>query len=409
MEASIFEERNQVQDKLTRFGLVEGVELFTGLNDVPMLYLSRKDKYVRLSPLGADVITMFEAYKTVTKEDLEGALVALYPRKQNEIAQKVSAFLAQLERIGAIRSPDQVVTPEEYRGKASIWNYMLSLLIVCMHFIYERPMLRISLWHPDRLVADRLFSRLRASRLGRPIMLVACVWLVIAIIVAGYSTIRQGMFFNSLLVVWPLVIVIYLLHMLLHELCHVIVGSYFKVKIRTVGVGLLYYVLPFFYMDRSDSYRLRSSKHHMYIALAGPAFDITAATLSAIIMNTSTGWLKATFHVLLLAQTVTFMADINPLLPTDGYRALESALKEINLRQRAFQTLACVFTRKQLPPHLITQSAKARSGYLVYGSLAMAWTAFLVSYVAFWYLTTGASFLVDWILLIVHNISGRLG
>ena len=394
MSISIFESGNRIQDYPTQFHLVEDVELFTGMNNVPMLYLAKQDKYIRLSPLGAKVITLLTAHQTTSSDDLVNVLAELYPSRKEEISQKALSFLSQLAHMGVIDSSEP---HNQQPSNIGWWQQLLLLLLSIIQFFQKRSMLRIKVWHPNKPVAESFFNKVREIGLDKSGTLLLYAWLLIALVTSGYITIIDGMLFNPDLIAWPFIIGIYLLHMILHELSHVFVSSYYKVKIRSVGIGLLYYVLPFFYMDRTDSYRLQATKHHAYIALAGPAFDISAATVSALIATLTTGWLKASFHVLLITQIVTFIADINPLLPTDGYRALEAFSKSINFRQRAFQLVFYTLIRKKMPGYLSAQPFKVRFAYFSYGVLSAAWMTFLVSYISIWYFTTGVSLINSWL------------
>jgi putative peptide zinc metalloprotease protein len=167
------------------------------------------------------------------------------------------------------------------------------------------------------------------------------------------------------------------LHMVIHEISHVLASSYYGVRIRELGIGLLYLFVPVAYTDLTDGYRLQSSLQRACIALAGPAFDIAAAGLSALAGFSATGATSATLNTLFYSQIFLFLANINPLLPSDGYHVVEVLTGHLNFRRRAFTLLLRRVMFRPLPLHLRNLTVKQEIFYCLYASVSVLFTSYL--------------------------------
>lgn len=346
--------------------LAKEVELLLGINDTPLLYVGEHRNYVRINALGADIVRILQEHPTsLSYEDLEQALITRYPGKEEQIAQKLTSFLQQLHDARVLALPNAERQPWMKRtvGKAA-----------------SRPMLRLGIWRPNRPVAYALVRRFSSLANDTTSTLLG-LWLMIAVLIVGFVIVQYGTNIHIGNVVWPLVVLAFLLHLAVHEFRHTLVGSYYNVKIREIGVALLYYVLPVAYTDRTDSYRLRNPAQRMCISLAGPAFDISAAALSAVLTLATSGWAGSTFHVILVLQTMTFISNLNPLMPSDGYHALEAFLGGVNFRRRAFVLFLHRVTLRKLPAYLRDLSQRQQIIYFVYGVIMVAYVSTVVLFV----------------------------
>lgn len=343
--------------------LGEGIEMLLGMNDIPLLYVEQGQNYIRLSPLGADIMRMLlEKPNSLTPAALEEALAARYPGREAEVREKLARFLQQLHTARVITlpgtAPREPVTERVLRRVA------------------YRPMLRLGLWRPRRPLAYH-FVRRFACLSGDTTQIILTLWLMAAAICTGYALVKMGTSFQGGGVLWPLVIGLFLLHLVLHELSHTLVSSYYDVKIREIGVALLYYFFPVAYADRTDGYRLRVPKQRIYISLAGPAFDLSAAALSGLLALSTGGWLGNSLHALMFFEFAMFISNLNPLMPSDGYHALEALFGELNFRHRAFRLLFSLLTLRKLPAQLSRLTWRQKALYLGYGLLACAYVSLL--------------------------------
>lgn len=245
-------------------------------------------------------------------------------------------------------------------------------------------MLRLALWRTDRPCGsdDTVTSPPPAGLAGRVVVAIRALLMVTALV--GFALSPAAPLAESQ---WQALIPLLALHLWGHELAHVASAVRHGVRIREIGAGLLFGVIPVMYSDRTDGYRLKEIAGHVRIALAGPAFDLTAAGVTAIVASVTDGTWRATALTLLASQVLLFTANLNPLLPTDGYHAIEAALGWCNVRRRAFTTLLCAVTRRPLPSALARQSRTTSAGYLAYAVVASLFTAGLV----FWFLQLGWS------------------
>ena len=353
--------------------LAKDVELLLGINDIPLLYVGEHQNYVRLNTLGADIVRILqERSDSLSCFELEQELVHRYPGKEELIAEKLTPFLQQLHEARVLLLPGAEQKPWVTRAAKKATS---------------RPMLRLGLWRPNRPVAYGLVRRF-SMLVNDTTSTLLGLWLIVATLVVFAVIVQFGTNMHIGSVVWPLVVCAFLLHLTVHEFCHTLVGSYYYVKIRAVGVALLYYVLPVAYTDRTDAYRLRDPKQRMRISLAGPAFDISAAAVSALISLLTGGWIGATFHVLLALQTMTFISNLNPLMPSDGYHALEAILGGVNFRRRAFVLFIHWMTLRKTPVYLRDLSRKQQIIYFVYALVMIVYVSTLLLFVIWMVFTT---------------------
>jgi putative peptide zinc metalloprotease protein len=100
-----------------------------------------------------------------------------------------------------------------------------------------------------------------------------------------------------------------------------------------------------------------------------------------VALNTS-GAVAATAHLLLAIQVILVVGNLNPLLPTDGYHALEAGLGGLNYRRRAFAYAGHRLFGRPLPAALGTMRRSRRAAYLTYSILAAAYVAVIAAVVA---------------------------
>ncbi|MER5885339.1 PqqD family peptide modification chaperone [Streptomyces sp. NPDC001941] len=173
---------------------------------------------------------------------------------------------------------------------------------------------------------------------------------------------------------WALLL-LFLVQTPVHELSHAVACRHYGVRIREMGVGLLFYVVPAAYVDRTDAYRLSARRPRVVIALAGVAVDLLWAGGYALLATRADGQLAQAASLVLLLQVVLLIGNLNPLLPTDGYQALEAGLGVVNLRARAFTALRCTVRRGPRPSWLTARTRAQRAGYQVFGLVCLGYAA----------------------------------
>ncbi|HYE75360.1 MAG TPA: PqqD family peptide modification chaperone [Blastocatellia bacterium] len=344
--------------------LADGVELLAGPDDMPLLYVADRKSYLRLSEAGAEIVRLLLERYTMTLGELIHYLVGNQQADQSAAQHSVAQFLSQLDAAGALVSDrnDSLATPSFFKRtiKRTVKNHRVML----------------ALWHPDRPLAANLLQLIK-KRIGHIIGRIVAFIALTAIIVVTYVAITPQAANNSSTVNWSLIIALSLLHTAGHEMAHVLVSSYYGVKVREIGIALLYYFIPVAYTDRTDAYRLRSFRERAFIALAGPAFDLFAASLSAIVAAISTGSLCSNFRMLLWVQLAGLISNLNPLLPGDVYHVFEAWFGAVNFRKRAFTVLRRRLILRALPPHLKSLSIRQQIFHFGYAVLAAVYVGLL--------------------------------
>jgi putative peptide zinc metalloprotease protein len=166
-----------------------------------------------------------------------------------------------------------------------------------------------------------------------------------------------------------------------HELGHAAVCDALDTPVREAGVALWCWVIPIAYVDCTDAYRLAQRSRRVAIALAGPAVDVMAAGVAAIVSLSATGAWAATAHLVLAIFVVLILSNLNPLFPTDGYHAIEAAFGGLNFRRRAFGYAGHRILRRPLSSALVSTSRTQRVGYTLYTAVAVLYMTFVVAVV----------------------------
>ncbi|MEV1004623.1 daptide biosynthesis intramembrane metalloprotease [Nonomuraea sp. NPDC050202] len=129
--------------------------------------------------------------------------------------------------------------------------------------------------------------------------------------------------------------------MVVHELSHGAVLSHYGGRPSRMGVMLLY-LLPAFFCDVSDGWRLGHKERRVRVALAGVATQFVVAGAVAVVA------LPTGEAALLVFSVVTYTSGLLNLLPfikLDGYLALMSHLDISDLRKRAMIDARRLVTR----------------------------------------------------------------
>lgn len=334
--------------------LADDVELIYGMNDQPMLYNPNAGNYVKISPLGIKVVEWIN--ESLTVDEVIERLMKDYRKPSEEVKPVVYKFLEQLRQARMLNT-DPI--PQEGIRRS----------VACLQ---KRPVLRIPLISSARAFPSPLSNVL--GLIPRSSLYMACgtVALLAACMIAVYFSYRGFQTISGSLS-WLVIIPAIILHLCLHEIAHAVVLQKFGIQIRQAGIGLLYYIFPIAYVDTTDTYRLRNKYDRAMAAWVGPVFDLAGAAISAVISLSSGGWWGDQFQVLLGIQLTIFLFNVNPLLPSDGLRAIEALMGEFNLRRRALHYLLCKAAFRPLPNYLTHLPNSKKIQYAFYSTLSIAY------------------------------------
>lgn len=123
---------------------------------------------------------------------------------------------------------------------------------------------------------------------------------------------------------------------LLHELGHGLACHTYGGRVHDLGVMLMYLVIPAAYCDVSDAHFIEGRWRRAVVALAGCYVNVILWALATLCWRVLAPELLLTRIALAVigATSVSLFLNLNPLLPLDGYYALEELVGVQNLRQK---------------------------------------------------------------------------
>jgi putative peptide zinc metalloprotease protein len=336
--------------------LTAGTELIRGSRGESLLYVEHRRAYLRISPLAAEVIRQLADSPRITVPALIVAIHKHCPQVSASHDLRLVGFIEELIRAEAVQFSGGIAEVAREQSRRIVFQPR------------SRLPLRVRLFRPKQAIAPAL-----ARWLGRKRIIFLIVVATLGCAGLSYHAAGPSIMWNT--VAWPFLVLAILLHASLHECSHALASSFFGIQIRDAGVAVLYWFIPVFYVDRTDSYRLRDCRQRGWIALAGPMFDVCGCGLTALVSWNTTGNIAANFGALSICQLFLLFSNLNPFLPTDGYHAVEAFTGEFNVRRRAFLLLLSRLRLRALPAYLQTLSPKKRLLYGLYGLASAVYLA----------------------------------
>ncbi|MFI0978258.1 hypothetical protein ACH4SP_14840 [Streptomyces sp. NPDC021093] len=330
------------------------------MDDIPLIFDPVTGNYHRITRAGEVVLTYLDG--TRTRDDLIAFLSRADQARAEALSRQIDTFLAALDRSGLLEGSE----PELADKSQKVGRVRTSML-----------MPRIILTRSLPRVLEPLAAVLRAVP-AKLLVLIAALGAL-----AGYA-----FGFHTLFAAMPppqdlagpaflLATGVMLLYVLMHETAHALVAQILGTPVRGLGVALLFYFMPVAYVDRTDAYRFRGRGGRVTLAMAGILSDGWFCALSGVVALNSAGILRDTAALLLGMQLLMLIINLNPLMPSDGYTALEAASGLTNARGRAFALLRHTVRREELPAHLAKLSKTARRGHMAYGLFSVAYVCLL--------------------------------
>ena len=351
--------------------LRRGVSLIVGMDNQPMLFDSDSGKYHRLGAAAAFIVNQFDGVRSLP------TIIEELPQDIDEAgAKRITSLVDNLRDksllVGSEPAPAAAVPAAPARTRRTRGRHTAHPR-QARHLKVERPRRSGGWWLP-RIIIARKYHRIVAPivTLLQRLPARALSWVFLALAVCGYAA--GAMVLSSLaggprpgVLVVITAVVIQLVSILLHESWHAIVAGYLGTPIRGLGVALMFWAIPIAYVDRTDSYRVRSRRGLTMLALAGIFSDGVVCGLEAAIAWASTGTVRQVALTLCAFQLTMLVTNLNPLTQSDGVAAVEAATGSVNLRGRSMFVLRRVLTRQPLPPALAVMRPAVRWGYFIYG------------------------------------------
>ncbi|MFI6597069.1 hypothetical protein ACIBHX_12480 [Nonomuraea sp. NPDC050536] len=331
--------------------LREDVELLTGMDDHPLVYDPANGTYHRITRSAKVVLSHLDG--TRTREELLAFLGERGGRRE-----ELEAFLASLEQSGLL-----VGSQRDPEKKKRIRTSMFMPRIILTRAL---P----GLLEPPAAVLRRVDPR--------ALVVLASLGALVGFPLGVYTLVHSPPPFEHLGGA-PFIVaaILQLLSVVVHESAHALVAQVLRVPVRGLGVALLFYFLPLAFVDRTDAYRLRGRGGRVVLALAGVMSDGWLTGVNAVVALTAHGFVQHTSLFLLGFQLVGLVINLNPLLPSDGYTAIEVATGLVDPRGRAFTLLGNLVVPRPLPPYLTNLPRRARLAYLAYGLISTTYVCVL--------------------------------
>lgn len=166
--------------------------------------------------------------------------------------------------------------------------------------------------------------------------LLATVLILMVLLLQGFAYwhIRIQPQFGIQGVSWPLVYVLFVFSVLVHELGHVSACRRWQCEHGSLGVAL-YFFMPAFYVDVSHTWRLPRWQR-LVVDLGGIYFQLvfTLGLIAAFWLTQRPTYLWTMFLI-----DVTLLVNLNPMLKLDGYWVLSDLFGVANLHKRSWELL----------------------------------------------------------------------
>lgn len=340
--------------------LAEDVELIYGAEGAPLLYKDSSKKYVRISKVGIEVIEYTDGFHTI--DEIAKIIANKYAIKFKEVEKLVYEFFHSLRQASLL-----TINPISLSYSDKIYKKMRN-----------RPILKLPLVKSVQAITNSTNSIIGklSRRLIVYLYLVATLFSIVSI---SYFLITGKVAGDIASVQWIVVILLYILHFIIHELGHAVILKRFGINVREAGLGLLYFFIPIAYVDTTDAYRLQRRFDRAALAIIGPIIDLTGACISSYLMVYGPGVLQNEFFILFIFQVGACITNLNPLLPTDGLHTIEACVGELNLRQRSFDYLIGCLIMKKETTKFKSFSNKRRRAYFIYGLFSFIYLMTIIS------------------------------
>ncbi|HEY6529163.1 MAG TPA: HlyD family efflux transporter periplasmic adaptor subunit [Cellvibrionaceae bacterium] len=135
---------------------------------------------------------------------------------------------------------------------------------------------------------------------------------------------------------------------IIHEFGHALTAYKYGCRVPTMGVAVMVLV-PVFFTDTNDAWRLSNNKQRFHIAAAGIAAELTLAVLASLAWCfLPEGPIKACAFLLATSTwLITIAINASPFMRFDGYFLLADYLNMPNLHERSF-AMALWWLREKL-------------------------------------------------------------
>lgn len=328
------------------------VELVSGFDGESLLHVAPDGRYVRLGSAAAELVPYFDGTRSV--HDIALGVVGDRDISAQDVEVALQRLVESLARAGFLDGVPRASNPSLRSWFSRTPTKRFPLLSADSVARFIRP-------------ATALVDVLRPPAM---IILIACLAVVISRASVGVLAVR----YMTIRTTWvPFVsLALCLLATVAHEASHAVVCHVSEHPVRSLGLALWYYFIPIAYADRTDTYRVRSRVTRVAISVAGPASDMFWCAVASVCLLTGAVDASSVPGQVLGGCVYFFLVgllgNLNPLVPSDGQQALETAFGLVNVRNRAIGYLLAKLPGRDSDATPMDVPRMARSAYLVYGA-----------------------------------------
>ena len=165
--------------------------------------------------------------------------------------------------------------------------------------------------------------------------------------------------------------VLLILSMAAHELAHAVVCKKYGGEVKSIGI-LLFFLIPCFYCDVTDIYKIREAKHRKRVALSGVYVNAFLGVLFLLVAFVLTMFqiIVLPFYYFAVASLIVSIYNLIPLVKLDGYWYLSAALNVTNLMDKGVMMAYATFFDREIIPTLQVTNGHRRI-LAVYGIAAL--------------------------------------
>ncbi len=349
--------------------LRRGVKLIVGMDDQPMLFDSTSGAYHRLGKAAAFIVDQFDGARSLP------TIIDQLPQEIDAAGRRRITRLVEYLRSKSLLEggePPRVVVSQD-RVRKRVDGRHVAPPHVGRHEQIHPPRWSGN-WMLPRFMLIRSYRRVVAPVAAALHHLPARTlgWLFVLAAAGGYVAGVESLIHLSggprpPASVFLIAIAIQLVSIVGHESWHAIVAGYLGTPVRGLGVAFMFWVMPIAYVDRTDSYQVRSRLGRAMLAFAGICSDGVVCGAEAAAALAFTGTARQVALTLCAFQLTMLVTNLNPLTQSDGVATIEALTGSVNLRGRSMLILRSVVRRAPLPPALARMGLAVRGAYFFYG------------------------------------------
>lgn len=183
-----------------------------------------------------------------------------------------------------------------------------------------------------------MLNNIHFNKLG---ILMMYLLIILPIIFGSIAIYQRNLFskFNDIdlsLTSIIIVLILLLITFTIHEFGHAFFLRRYSKQVNAIAIKLKYFVLPTFFVDASETYKIRKKRHKLSIALGGTYFQLSATSLIVLALlyfNSFNNIFILQFYMFISLFTVVY--NLIPFEKMDGYWILISILNINNFSYKS--------------------------------------------------------------------------